>query len=142
MTFPGAARAGIESPALDRLLRAREVEWESSQRVEILGVKGQNVAGATVTIRTLASRATSFMQLHVQTDAVGEGGATYSATAFLSSVQVDLRTNRQIDHSVARNGVKRYWVFLVPVFLEGTGTFTKFDGVTGADLMAFADLGV
>lgn len=141
MTFPGAARAGIESPILDRLLRAREAEWESNQRVEILGIKGHNVVGATVTIRTLASRATDFMQLHVQTDAVGEGGATYSATAFLSSAQVDCRTSKQIDHTVARNGVKAYWVFLIPVFLEGDGSFSKYNGVTGPDRMAFADLG-
>ena len=142
MTFPGTARVGSEAPVLDRLLRAREVEWESSQRIEILGVKGQNVAGATVTIRTLASRATVFMQLHVQTDAAMEGGATYSAVNYLSSVQVDLREARQQDHTVARDGVKAYWVFLIPVFLEGDGTFTKMDGVDGADMMAFADLGV
>ena len=142
MTFPGTARAGVESPVLDRLLRAREVEWESSQRLEILGVKGQNVAGATVTIRTLASRATDFMQLHVQTDAVGEGGATYDAANFMSSVQVDCREDKQQDHTVARGAGKAFWVWLIPVFLQGDGSFTKMDGVDGADAMAFVDLGV
>lgn len=71
-----------------------------------------------------------------------EGGATYSPLDFLSSAQVDCREDRQQDHTVTRDGVKHYYVWLIPEFGDADGTFTKFDGEDGDDHMAFADVGV
>ena len=93
-------------------------------------------------VRFVASRATQFVQAQVQSTATSKGGATYSTSNYVSSTRVDCRSNRQQDLTISRNGTNRYYLFLIPVFLEGDGsTYTKFDGDDGADKMAFADLG-
>ena len=128
-------------PELDRFLRGFASFWDNQQRVSIEGQKDTGT-GTDVNVRFVSSRATQFVQAQVQSTATSKGGATYSASNYVSSTRVDCRTNRQQDLTISRNGTNRYYLFLIPVFLEGDGsTYTKFDGVTGADKMAFADLG-
>lgn len=124
----------------DRIALGSHVDEQ--QRALIIGVSGQETAGGTVTVRSLASRATEFVQLHIQSDAGGEGGATYDPTNFTSSARVDCRQNRQQDHSIARGGGVHYYVWIIPVFEHEPGSFTKYDGDDAEDRMAFLDLGV
>jgi hypothetical protein len=126
---------------LDAILRGMLSISDNQQRVELTGQKDTGT-GTDVAVRFRASRATLFAQTHVQSTATSKGGAAYSASNFVSSARVDCRSNRQQDITVARNGTNRYYLWLIPVFLEGDGTtYTKFDGVTGADQMVFVDLG-
>ena len=128
-------------PELDRFLRGLASFWDNQQRVSIEGQKDTG-AGTDVNVRFVASRATKFVQAQVQSTATSKGGATYSTSNYVSSTRVDCRSNRQQDLTISRNGTNRYYLFLIPVFLEGDGsTYTKFDGDDGADKMAFADLG-
>ena len=128
-------------PELDRFLRGLASFWDNQQRVSIEEQKDTG-AGTDVNVRFVASRATQFVQAQVQSTATSKGGATYSTRNYVSSTRVDCRSNRQQDLTISRNGTNRYYLFLIPVFLEGDGsTYTKFDGDDGADKMAFADLG-
>ena len=137
------ARRGLQDPQWDRFRKELLVTWDWQQRVQIIGLKGHLVAGATVSVRFVASRATLYVQKHVQTDAGGEGGATYDAVNFLSSARIDCFENRQQDTTIARGAGKRFYLFLIPVFLDGDGTFVKYDGVDSAtDLATFIELGV
>ena len=138
------ARRGVSDPAWDRLRKELAATWDWQQRVAITGLSGHLVAGATVTARWRASRSTNYVQVHVQTDAVGEGGATYSATLFLSSTRVSCLESRQQDTTIARGAGKRFYLWLIPVMLDGDGsTFVKYDGVDSAsDFASFIELGV
>lgn len=136
-------RPGAVSPALDRFIQEARAGWDWRQRVEIVGMLGHLTAGGDVRIRFRASRATNYVQVHVQTDAVGEGGDTYDPVNFHSSDRVDCLEDRQQDVTVERNGVDHFYVWLIPVSLDGDGsTFVKYDGEdSDDDFMAFADLG-
>ena len=126
---------------LDRLLRGMESLWDNQQRVQIMGQKDTGT-GTDVNVRFMASRATQWVQVQVQSTASSKGGATYSTSNYVSTTRVDCRSNRQQDVTVSRNGTNRYYLFLIPVFLEGDeSTYSKFDGVTTTDRMAFVDLG-
>lgn len=146
MIGPGpsiAPRRGIADPQWDRQRQELHATWDWQQRVAIIGLSGQNTAGGNVTLRFRASRATLFVQVHVQTDAVGEGGATYDPANFHSSELVDCRENRQQDYVIGRGAGAHYYVWLIPVFEDPGGTTVKFDGVDAAeDYAAFLDLGV
>lgn len=82
------------------------------------------------------------VRVQVQSTDTGKGGATYSTTNFVSSTQVDCRENRQQEVTITRDGTNTYWVWLIPEFEYESGSFTKFDGNDGEDLMAFRYLGV
>lgn len=147
----GARRRGQLDPQWDRLLKQLGASWEYQQRVQIIGVSGHAIgadaegyitSGGTVTVRVRASRATLYVQEHVQTDAAGEGGATYDTSNFKSSTEIDCRADRQQDRTITRGTGDHYYVWYIPVFKDGAGNTTKFDGVDGEDLMAFLDLGV
>ena len=128
-------------PELDRLLRGMGSFWDNQQRVSVAGQKDTGT-GTNVNIRFMASRATQWVQAQVQSTATSKGGASYSTSNYVSSTRVDCRSDRQQDLTISRNGTNHYYLFLIPVFLEGDdSTYTKFDGVTAADRMAFADLG-
>jgi hypothetical protein len=115
--------------------------WDNQQRVQIMGQKDTGT-GTDVNVRFMASRATQWVQVQVQSTASSKGGATYSTSNYVSTTRVDCRSNRQQDVTVSRNGTNRYYLFLIPVFLEGDeSTYSKFDGVTTTDRMAFVDLG-
>lgn len=141
---PVAGRPGLADARFDKLLRRLAPSWDFQPRVEILGITGQNTAGGDVIVRFRASRDTVYVQVHVQTDAVGEGGATYDPSNFHSSERVDCLEDRQQDYTIERGGGDHYWVWLIPVMLDGDGsTFVKFDGQdSDDDFMAFHDLGV
>ena len=128
-------------PELDGVLRGLLSIEDNQQRVQLTGHLDTG-GGTDAKIRFKASRATLFVQTHVQSTATSKGGATYSTSNYVSTARVDCRANRQQDVTIARNGTNQYFLWLIPVFLEGDGsTYTKFDGVTGADHMVFADLG-
>lgn len=140
------SRPGANDPRLDSLIRQLRAGWEFQPRVEIIGLSGISTAagppGGDVSIRYRASLATNYVQVHVQSTAVGEGGASYDASNFTSSVRVDCLENRQQDVVISRNGTDIYYLWLIPVFKDGDGTFVKYDGVDSPDdFMAFWDLG-
>jgi hypothetical protein len=140
MTGPFGLPLGLP-PELDRLLRGLASFWDNQQRVFPTGQKDTGT-GTDVNIRFMASRATRWVQVHVQSTASSKGGATYSTSNYISTTRVDCRSNRQQDVTVSRNGTNRYYLWLIPVFLEGDeSTYSKFDGVTTTDRMAFIDLG-
>jgi len=128
-------------PELEGLIRGLGSFADNQQRVQLTGHLDTG-AGTDAKVRLRASRATQYVQAHVQSTATSKGGATYSTSNYISSARVDCRSNRQQDLTIARNGSNQYFLWLIPVFLEGDqSTYTKFDGVTGADHMIFADLG-
>lgn len=137
-------RPGIGATVFDRLVQQLAASWDWLPRVEILGISGQNTAGGDVTLRFRASRATVYVQVHVQTDAFGEGDATYDPANFHSSERVSCLENRQQDYVIERGGGDHYYVWLIPVALDGDGaTFIKYDGEdSDDDTMAFFDLGI
>ncbi len=135
-----STRTGEVAPQYDRGLQLLEQGWDFQQRVEILGVTG--IGTGSVTVRSKNSEATVFLQLHIQTDQAGEGGATYSASTFRSSVRVDCRAARQQDHPVTRDLGETVYVWIIPVFLQGDQTtYTIYDGVDGEDRMVFIEIG-
>ena len=126
---------------LDRLLRGMASFWDNQQRVQVMGQRDTGT-GTDVNIRFMASRATQWVQVHVQSTASSKGGATYSTSNYVSTARVDCRSDRQQDQTIARNGTNHYYLWLIPVFLEGDeSTYSKFDGATTTDRMAFVDLG-
>ena len=140
MTGPFGIPLGLP-PELDRLLRGIASFWDNQQRVQVMGQKDTGT-GTDVNVRFMASRATQFVQVQVQSTASSKGGATYSTSNYVSTTRVDCRSDRQQDVTVSRNGTNRYYLWLIPVFLEGDeSTYSKFDGVTTSDRMAFVDLG-
>lgn len=94
-------------------------------------------------LRFEASRATDFVRVHVQSSAAGKGGASYDPASFVTSDEVDCRSNRQQDRTVPRSGVDHYYVWLIPVLKSDAGDVALFDGRGGRpDSMSFLDLGV
>ena len=141
MTGPFGVPLGLP-PELDRFLRGMASSWDNQQRVQVAGQKDTG-AGTDVNVRLMASRATQWVQVHVQSTAASKGGATYSTSNYVSTARVDCRSDRQQDQTIARNGTNHYYLWLIPVFLEGDeSTYSKFDGVTTTDRMAFVDLGI
>lgn len=130
-------------PGLSKLVTLFENVWDNQPRVEVIGLsQASAAAGATVTLRFRASRLTKYVRVHVQSTAVGKGGATYDAANFVSSTQVDCRENRQGDVTIARDGTETYWVWLIPELEYQVGSYTKYNGADGEDFMAFRYLGV
>lgn len=128
-------------PRWTAFMRSLAAFWDGEQRVQVLGVKDSGVPGATVDLRFKASLSTEYVQKHVQSTGLSKGGQTYSATDYVSSDRISCLTDRQQDTTVPRNGVDRYFIFLVPVLRMPDGTYVKFDGVQREDHMAFANLG-
>jgi hypothetical protein len=110
---------------------------DSEQRVVVLG---QQYVGNDAKVRFRASASTNFVQLHVQHDGGGAGGATYDDGTFVSSAEVDCRENRQQDVTVTRNGTDHYYAWLIPV-QKNAGDVILFDGVMGPDYATPIDLG-
>lgn len=100
-------------PALERFFRGLASHWDNQPRVMYMGHKDQS-PGTDVLVRFMASRATEFVQVHVQSDATGKGGFTYDADKFVSSTEVDCRTARLQEVTITRNGTDQFCVFLIP----------------------------
>lgn len=133
--------AGATDPIVNAMVRILNVHFDEQHHVLVLGHKDTGT-GTDVSVRFLASRVTEYVQVHVQSDAAGNGGAAYDASNYVSSSRTDCREDRQQDVTISRNGTDRYYLFLIPTFLQGDrSTYTKFDGVDGDDRMAFVDLG-
>lgn len=131
-----------QDPLWTELITALSEHFDENQRVQALGVRAPDGAGTTVELRFLAAPACAFVQVHVQHDGAGGGGASYNSGTFVSTDRIDCRTARQQDRSIARNGTDHYYVWLVPVWAETDASYTKFDGTDESDQMAFVDLGV
>jgi len=112
--------------------------FDEEQRVLLLGVKRAAGSADDWDIRFRASRACEWVTVHVQSDATG--GRDYSAGSSVSSVQYDMRVDRQREVEVAAPSAR--YVFLVPEFEESDGTYTKFDGADGDDHMVLIELDV
>ena len=134
-------RESNESGAERRLKDALNAQADELQRVVSFSWR---LAGTAGSVRWEASRATDFVQFHVQHTGVGGGGANYNASTFVESTEVDCRSNRIQDDTVTLNGVDHYYVWLIPVFKDPhAGTAVKFDGQGGrADYSVYMDLGV
>lgn len=105
-------------------------------------IVGWRLSGTTLHVRFLAPLTVTHVQAHLQSDAVGEGGADYDAANSNDSTEIDCRENRMQDKSWASLGAARYFLFLVPVQYDGAGTKILFDGTTADDHMAYADMEV
>lgn len=140
--MPGLPTLLSQHPSEQALLHILSKMWDFDQRVRVIGQKAQGGAGSDVNVRFLASLHTEHVQQHVQSDAVGEGGADYDAVNYTSTARIDCRTDRQQDITISRNGTNHYYLFLIPVLLEG-GSYLKFDGIdVPEDQMTFIDLGI
>lgn len=106
--------------------------FDEEQRVWILGFR--DIGGDESVIRFRAARACAFVRVHVQSDAALGGGPFYNPEAFINSTQYDMRENRQRDVTIERNGTDRYYVWLVPEFLNPDGSFTRYNGL-GASIV-------
>jgi len=103
-------------------------------------ILGTRYDGTDLYLRFLAR--TNWVQVHVQSDAVGEGGlAAYDAANYQTTTEVDCRANRLRDVTVTPAG-DRIVVFLIPVEYDGAGTKVLYDGVAADDLSAYTDFGV
>jgi hypothetical protein len=114
---------------------------DMQQAITRVGVKSN---GNDRDVRFWASALTTFVQVHVQSDDTGAGGADYDATNFVSSTRVDCRMSRQQDVTITVDGTHTYWLFLIPVqeHPPGSGNFNVFDGVSHIDdFMTWVDLG-
>ena len=110
--YVSSARVGIPlglPPELDRFLRGMASSWDNQQRVQVMGQKDTG-AGTDVNVRFMASRATQWVQVHVQSTASSKGGATYSTSNYVSTARVDCRSDRQQDQTIARNGTNHYYL--------------------------------
>jgi DNA-binding beta-propeller fold protein YncE len=125
-------------PWYNRLMRYVSSHWDEQPRVEILGTRD---SGDNVVVRFRASRATPYVRVHVQHDAVG--GQSFDGATYVSSVRVDCRAERQQDYTVTRDTAYNYHVWFAPELVEGDGTFTRYTGEVGegADYMAYVGLG-
>ena len=110
LTVPPALRA-----ELNILLLGLAASWDNQQRVKYMGHKDQGT-GTDVDLRFLASRATNFVVVHVQSDEAGKGGFNYDSLNFVSQSRVDCRATKLQEVTISRNGSNQYWVFLIPLF--------------------------
>lgn len=122
----------------NRLMRYVSSHWDEQPRVEVLGVRD---SGDDVVVRVRASRATPYVRVHIQHDAVG--GESFDSVTYVSSTRVDCRTERQQDITITRGTAYNYHVWFAPELVEGDGTFTKYTGEVdeGQDFMAYVRLG-
>lgn len=129
-----------ETLAERRLKDALNSQADELQRVVSFSYR---VNGTSGYVRWEASRATNFVQFHVQHDGVGGGGSTYDPATFVESTEVDCRSARIQDDTVTLNGTDRYYVWLIPVFKDPhAGTAYKYDGQSSRpDAMVYMDLG-
>ncbi len=114
MTGPHTVPPEIRAQ-LNTLLLGDSVSWDALQCVMYMGHKAQGT-GTDVLLRFLASRATNFVVVHVQSDAVGAGGFDYDRANYVSSTRIDCRATKLQQVTISRNGTNQYWVFLIPLF--------------------------
>lgn len=107
---PFSLPLGVD-PELERQQRGLASHWDNQQRVMFMGIKD---IGTSMLVRFMASRATKYVQVHLQSDATGAGGSTYDAVNFVSSTEVDCRVNRLQEVTIVRNGTDQFCVFLIP----------------------------
>ncbi|KKK92554.1 hypothetical protein LCGC14_2701780, partial [marine sediment metagenome] len=75
--------------------------------------------------------------------AAGAGGSAYDPDNYTSSTEVDCRAARVQDASVADLPYGRYWIYLVPIQYDASGTKILYNGVSpNPDAMSFIDIGV
>lgn len=113
-------------PELAQWISTLAGHWDEQQRVRLLGM--HSVAGS-VTLRLLASAATTQVRVHQQvSDVYGAADVTQD---------IDCRVERQQDVTLAAANGRYVW--LIPLWSD-QGTLRAFDGVTGPDQMTPVDL--
>jgi hypothetical protein len=97
--------------------------------IDVLGVK---LDGTTLSLRFRAPYSVPWVQVHVQSTAAGKGGMTYDAANYVSTTEVDCRSDRVQDITVSSMTLSdQYIVFLIPVQYDGAGTKILYDGAGG-----------
>jgi hypothetical protein len=84
-----------------------------------------------INIRFRAALVTPWVQVHVQTDQAGEGGADYDTTNYKSSTEIDCRAERVQDVTIPFSSGVKYYVWLVPKQQDGADTKVMYDGEGG-----------
>ncbi len=93
---------------------------------------GTRLDGTTWHLRFKAALSAPWVQVHVQSTEVGEGGVTYDAGTFRTSTQVDCRADLVQDVSVTGLLLDhRYVIFLIPVQYDGADLKVLYDGEGG-----------
>jgi hypothetical protein len=99
--------------------------------------------GTNLNVRFRAAIGTPYVRIHVQDTDPGKGGGTFDPVNFVSEVDQDCRAGGLQDVTLAELPYGRYWVWLIPVQIDGAGAKLYFDGQSGRpDRMAFIDIGV
>ena len=107
---------------------------------ELLGLSH---SGTNLYLRFRARPAAPWVQRHLQSTLGGQGGATYSAVNYASSVEVDCRATALQSATIVVTPGNTYYLWLIPIQYDGAGTRILFDGVAVTeDSMVFAELGV
>jgi len=107
---------------------------------ELLGLSH---SGTNLYVRFRARPAAPWIVRHLQSTLAGEGGATYDAVNYASSVEVDCRATPLQSATLVVTPGETYYLWLIPVQYDGAGTRILFDGVAVTeDAMIFAELGV
>ena len=84
--------------------------------VENLGYR--DIGSNDSKVRFAAVRATEWVEVHVQHDGGGGGGVDYNDSTYVSRTLVDCRANRLQEVTVNRDGVNRYYCWLIPILME------------------------
>ena len=99
--------------------------------------------GTDLFIRFRARPAAPWVQRHLQSTLVGEGGATYDPANYASSVEVDCRATPTQDATITVTPGETYYLWLIPIQYDGAGLKILYDGISVTeDAMVFAELGV
>jgi hypothetical protein len=124
--------------SLDRLADLFNANRDEQQRIAIHSLR---TSGTSAFLRFEPSRATLFVQVHVQSTDTGEGGATYDPDNYTSSDEIDCRSTRIQDRTITLDLSYRYYVWLIPVFKDNNGNTVLYDGEgVNPDYMTFTQL--
>lgn len=100
----------------------------------------QRKDGTDVFVRFEPARAVLFVQAHLQR--TGTGGSTYDPGTSVSSTEVDCQETRVQDLEFTLSGAHQYYLWLIPILVQGDDTKILMDGENGTpDYAFFLDLG-
>jgi len=84
-------------------------------------------------VRWLAPYSCPWVQVHLQSTAVGEGDLTYDADNYTSSTLVHCNQERMQDFEATLEWEYAYSLFLIPVQYDGEDNKILYDGVSAED---------
>lgn len=122
------------SADLRELIAALRADYDRKE----IAIQGYRYDGTNHYIRWKPAVSVLWVQEHVQSDGVDEGGATYDPADYASSTLVDCRQTR-VRETVLADG--NWWVWLVPVEIDAEENPVLFDGESGRpDLASFWEI--